>query len=412
MHTLSRFLTTLAATVIGTNALEASIFTFGTDVNTQELKPSVISSVTFLQLLDLRSKSSTASNLGRVDEEGVEFLSRLSGAPSPLFDTSTSGRDANTVLVFLEGIADTIDSSIRTEYQSELVTSALSTEPGIDTIFDSFLETRIRDMVSLGGKRCILRGPESVSFETQKNDLSCLRETLASQMFSRTLESGLLNLISIGEFWINEHKGTVVLRIIFEDPTNSKSPSTYISGLNSLFSDLRSIGAAGEMATAVLLPTSQTTRKSYSRRASEETNIDSKISSVRDARPVHLQQQAQVLLTLAPVCYESNSSCTEATSSCSGHGVCYKKYGSGGDCYACRCHETTVRNEDGTERLIRWGGSACQKKDVSSPFFLISGVTIAIVVIIGTAIGMIYSVGNVELPGVISAGVGAPRAQK
>jgi hypothetical protein len=62
--------------------------------------------------------------------------------------------------------------------------------------------------------------------------------------------------------------------------------------------------------------------------------------------------------------------------------------------------------------LVRWGGAACQKKDISSSFFLISGVTIAIIVIIGTAIGMIYSVGTAELPGVISAGVGASRPQK
>jgi hypothetical protein len=142
------------------------------------------------------------------------------------------------------------------------------------------------------------------------------------------------------------------------------------------------------------------------------TKIDSEINFHRNAQPVLSEQETKVPLTLAPVCYGSNSSCTESTNSCSGHGVCYKKSGTEGDCYACRCHDTLVKNEDGTERLVRWGGAACQKKDISSPFFLISGVTIAIIVIIGTAIGMIYSVGTAELPGVISAGVGAPRTQK
>lgn len=57
------------------------------------------------------------------------------------------------------------------------------------------------------------------------------------------------------------------------------------------------------------------------------------------------------------------------------------------------------------EKTIRWGGNMCQKKDVSIPFWLLTGFTIAIVGMITFAIGLLYSVGEEQLPGVIGAGV-------
>ncbi|KAL2794042.1 hypothetical protein BJX66DRAFT_304666 [Aspergillus keveii] len=405
MRALSSFLTTLAATAVGTSALEASIYTFGPNIDRQDHKPSVVSGATLQQLLDLRTGSSTTSIIGRADEGSIELLSNLAGSPSPLFNSPTDNGDQNTVLVLLEGLPDSIDTSTRTKYQSELVASAFPTEPSMGAYNDSFFEARRGDLLDSGSKSCLIHGSESPNSD-QKDGSSCLPDILASH------RSVLLSLISTGESLINEHRGNIVLRVVFKPLTNSEALPTYTSTLDSVFSDLRSFGLAGNKVTAVVLPSSNTTHKAYTRRASEGTKIDSEINVQRDAQPVLSKQETKVPLTLAPVCYGSNSSCTESTNSCSGHGVCYKKSGSVGDCYACRCHETIVKNEDGTERLVRWGGAACQKKDISSPFFLISGVTIAIIVIIGTAIGMIYSVGTAELPGVISAGVGASRPQK
>ncbi|KAL3455544.1 hypothetical protein BJX64DRAFT_294929 [Aspergillus heterothallicus] len=407
MRALFSTLTILAATALRTNALQALIYTFEANVIKQDLKPLAISGATFQQLLDLRSTSATTSNLGRVDEDSVEFLSKLSGVPSPLFDAPTIDWSPDTFTVILEGLDSNHYSSIQSEYQGVEI-SIIPTENVADTYFESFLESRREQMRGLGSNHCLFYGPGSASSGSEKGDLSCFHEAHMSQNFGRTLDSGLFNFINIGEYWINKSERTLVLRVTLEHFTNSNDLSTYVSGLNSLFADLRSLELAGKKSTAVVLPSSDITRKSYSRRALEENKVDSTIKSI----PVIVEQPAKIPPTLAPICYASNSTCTDTTNSCSGHGVCYKKSGSGGDCYACRCHETIVKNEDGTERLVRWGGSACQKKDISSPFLLISGVTIAIFVIVGTAIGMIYSVGTVELPGVISAGVGAPRAQK
>lgn len=119
---------------------------------------------------------------------------------------------------------------------------------------------------------------------------------------------------------------------------------------------------------------------------------------------------------LAPVCHASNSSCAEATDNCSGRGYCYLKYGSGtegtaGNCYACRCQQTTVKKSDGTVQKIQWGGPACQKQDISSPFFLIAGVTVFAILAVSSAIGMLFSMGQQELPSVIGAGVGGSKLQ-
>lgn len=124
------------------------------------------------------------------------------------------------------------------------------------------------------------------------------------------------------------------------------------------------------------------------------------------------------LSTLMPICHASNSSCNDATKHCSGHGFCYKRHSanskgdseSGGDCYACKCNRTVIRtNDDGTVKTVQWGGPACQKKDVSMPFWLLGGFTVLFAGIIAAGIGMMYSIGQEELPSVLSAGVSAPK---
>ena len=61
---------------------------------------------------------------------------------------------------------------------------------------------------------------------------------------------------------------------------------------------------------------------------------------------------------------------------------------------------------------MQWGGPACQKKDVSTPFWLLAGITIFLVSVVSWGIGLLVSIGQEELPGVIGAGVAGPRAQK
>lgn len=137
------------------------------------------------------------------------------------------------------------------------------------------------------------------------------------------------------------------------------------------------------------------------------SNAQSNVHRSAHGLPIHRN--------LAPVCHATNSSCAEATNNCSGHGTCYLKSGSesesSGNCYACRCQQTVVRKSDGTTQKIQWGGPSCEKKDISSSFWLIAGVSILLVLMVGSGIGMLFSMGQQELPSVISAGVGGPKTQ-
>lgn len=123
-------------------------------------------------------------------------------------------------------------------------------------------------------------------------------------------------------------------------------------------------------------------------------------------------------LGILPRCFQSQSDCDKATNGCSGHGKCSMLHkgepGSEGrkDCYGCICTPTVVKKGDADKKqhtqTTYWGGPACQKRDVSVPFwlFITSGVLFAF--LISGGIGLLYSVGSEELPSVIGAGVSGP----
>lgn len=163
----------------------------------------------------------------------------------------------------------------------------------------------------------------------------------------------------------------------------------------------------------VLLPNVGTFQQS--KRSSQPRNTVQRDDTAAKAGQTKRQQASEAVLSISlPVCHSTNSSCAEATGNCSGHGFCDRKYGSKDDgasseCFACKCQETVEKKEDGTMRTVRWGGAACQQKDLSSAFWLTAGITIMIVTAVGIAMGMLFSVGQEELPGVISAGVGPTR---
>ena len=108
-----------------------------------------------------------------------------------------------------------------------------------------------------------------------------------------------------------------------------------------------------------------------------------------------------------PSCFSSQDSCVSGTGNCSSHGKCQNKYanpdGSEGKevCYTCHCLSTA--SESGS--IIHWAGPMCTKEDISVPFWLFAGFTIAMVSILYMAVAMLYSVGEEKLPGVIGAGV-------
>ncbi|KAK0719208.1 hypothetical protein B0H67DRAFT_486759 [Lasiosphaeris hirsuta] len=112
-----------------------------------------------------------------------------------------------------------------------------------------------------------------------------------------------------------------------------------------------------------------------------------------------------------PQCFASVSACMTTTGNCSGHGECVNKYSQNDPkkCFSCRCEKTIIShgNETGSRgrKTQAWGGSTCQKEDISVPFWMLTSLTIVLIGAITFCIGLLFSVGEEKLPGVIGAGV-------
>lgn len=105
-----------------------------------------------------------------------------------------------------------------------------------------------------------------------------------------------------------------------------------------------------------------------------------------------------------PACFTTQNACETATGNCTGHGACTNKYSSEGAqaCFACQCRKT---HENGGKSTWFWGGSSCEKQDVSVPFWIFLGFTVFLIGAVGFSIGMLFEIGEEKLPGVIGAGV-------
>jgi len=129
------------------------------------------------------------------------------------------------------------------------------------------------------------------------------------------------------------------------------------------------------------------------------------IQPLRSSVPDLHVNQAKISNYSAPItgqrssCFASLDSCTETTRSCSSRGSCIRRFGNndGTECYACSCDVVI----NGTS----FGGWACHKKDISASFWLIAIPSIVLAGLVAWGIGLLYSIGETPLPGVISAGV-------
>jgi hypothetical protein len=121
--------------------------------------------------------------------------------------------------------------------------------------------------------------------------------------------------------------------------------------------------------------------------------------------------------TTIPTYWSSHDACVSNTANCSGHGTCIKKWSekvskdeAGPEGWACACQATVIQTGSRT-KTTNWGGPACQKKDISVPFFLLAGFTVVAVSVIAYGIGLLFSIGQEDLPSVLGAGV-APTIRK
>ncbi|KAL4889146.1 hypothetical protein BDV59DRAFT_187279 [Aspergillus ambiguus] len=398
MLQLSKSVLALSVTAsLASRACGASVFAFDSYSSWGNLDSPVISDDTAKRLLELRMEA-PMSTLGTVDHDTVELLNTFGGSPTPLFSTSSGSDESTKNLLIVRGVDSQVASSIRDEYPNNLLVSHPSTEI-LNTEFVGQL-LGLESGTAAGEGHCVSVADSKAGSNAAEATTSCLRKSALFKARPQAFNEKLLDQAQAVESWTSQNAPVSVLAITLE-LTKSTDP------LRALFRGLQDLALGGNEVTALLLPA-----------PANESKRTLNLRNVPAANTIHhlsaREYAEQTSLPVAPVCYASNSSCSEATNGCSGHGFCYKKSSAAddGDCYACKCQETTIRREDGSVQKVRWGGAACQKRDISSPFFLIAGISILVVVAISTAIGMLFTVGQGELPGVISAGVGATSSQK
>ncbi|KAF7376598.1 hypothetical protein MSAN_00076400 [Mycena sanguinolenta] len=107
-------------------------------------------------------------------------------------------------------------------------------------------------------------------------------------------------------------------------------------------------------------------------------------------------------------CHTTLDVCNNATSSCSGRGECVSATKAGRTCFVCSC-ETTSTGTGNQVKTETWVGESCERKDVSGPFVLLAGTTIVLILIAFGSVSLLYTVGTIELPGVLMGGAVNPK---
>ncbi|OKL56897.1 hypothetical protein UA08_07850 [Talaromyces atroroseus] len=332
-------------------------------------------------LLQQRMQSTQTTPSTALVEPIVQLLDNFGGYQYNLFQEADS-RNQQKLLVVVEGLVNGSSATPQENPTAHLHVSQMSSD-----FIDRFIAESISEtdgFYSSGWKHC--------EYEVTADQASSSEHPI----FIGSPKSPMTGLfdglpLSSLEAWSDTTGSKEILRLSFKEQADLSTATQLLTTLSKMFDY--------EERTIVLVSQPKSSNK-------HTTNNHYSVKSVPHVQS-RRSQIDDIPSTLLPVCHSTNTSCTSATNSCSGHGSCYLK---AGDCYACKCHKTTVRTADGSIRTVQWGGPACQKEDISTQFFLIGTITVLAILAVAGGISMLFSVGQEELPSVISAGVSSVRA--
>ena len=134
--------------------------------------------------------------------------------------------------------------------------------------------------------------------------------------------------------------------------------------------------------------------------------------------PSHAPSPQQPIGSIS-TCFTTVDVCNNSTSSCSGRGTCVQASKAGRTCFVCSC-DVTKTGEGNKVKTVAWAGQSCERKDISayvtllyirscgsilcdSPFVLLSGTVIVIIVLFIGSVSLLYSVGEQPLPSTLLA---------
>ncbi|KAI3340649.1 hypothetical protein F4824DRAFT_451681 [Ustulina deusta] len=331
--------------------------------------PSIPNSLAEAILLQRLSSPDEPSALGQIPEsldedEAVSYINGFAKPPQPLFDSSTADEPKQLVIAF---------SGITAKNYKQL-------KAAIPRVPLAFTASGLGPLPAKASSSCAFgpsvnpKGSESSkcwSGKTQYLQYDVTKDSNVVQQLS-------LNLAALKSY---ANEGLMETTIVFLD-SDSSSHDDELRRRQLRFQKEAVMGKS---------PTSDSTFVSSTHGSAD------KVFDALAGRP-----------TVVPNCFVSQNACETATSLCSGHGVCVDRWGkdnTDNSCFFCHCGKTVDADSKGREQVFYWGGAMCQKRDVSTPFWLFAGVTIALVATIAFSIGLLFNVGEEKLPGVIGAGV-------
>ncbi|KAI0880044.1 uncharacterized protein GGS22DRAFT_176001 [Annulohypoxylon maeteangense] len=336
--------------------------------------PSIPQDLAQAILLQRLSTSEQPSILGQLPEsisqdESILYLNQYAKTPRPLFEEVDANEPRQLVIAF---------SGVTTQKQKDLQAAL----PGVPLAFTAPGLSRL----SAKGKKTGCAFDQSINPENAK----CWKGKTQYLEYNAAKDKNIIKQLSQNIATLQSRAQSSTLEttiLLLADPSSSP---------------LRRDILEDELVMAEDIPTADS---SFNADGTKKPSDPSKPFHAFSSKPTNLASRPGIL----PSCFTSHNACITATDSCSGHGQCLDKWSTidSGDkaCFSCRCMSTNETNAEGHTSLYHWGGSACHKRDISTPFWLFAGTTLALVGTVVFAIGLLFNVGEEKLPGVIGAGV-------
>ncbi|KAG7293687.1 hypothetical protein NEMBOFW57_003743 [Staphylotrichum longicolle] len=306
-------------------------------------------------------------------DAAVAHIARFGKSPAPLF-TQPEKSDASQLVIFVEGAG--ADDTTRLRKQLGQQVAFTVADPPSATANNNLMSL-FRGMGVASSQQCELSavlnpfeadcwtGPSSVV----KYDLRTAPKTV----------DDLFDNLSRLEKFVKDGDLEVLLAVFPESTRSSKL--NHWSAAAAGASDLRRRRDAETVISDQEDTTNHATAKPAAARPGSSTPA---AAAARRSKPL-------------PQCFQSANSCMTQTNSCPATAASKRQQ---------RQRDHVSRRELLRGRkTVHWGGNMCQKEDISVPFWLIAGFTITIVGAVSFAIGLLFSVGEEQLPGVIGAGV-------
>ncbi|KAL1639990.1 hypothetical protein SLS58_007416 [Diplodia intermedia] len=333
-------------------------------------------------------------SLKHADDDTIQYINDFGGSRHQLFDDEQLGDEAKHVMLVVEGVKDTavLDSA----------SFSLSETPGADAT------SRLLEDFTIQSEHL-----SSAARASNKNTVpKAIKDVL--DKIPEDVETRLSNGILIAHIRNRDNSDYSSTIRELADLCASNWPFTVAVMPPTTGNFMkRSPNAWGQY--DVPKRSAATERKRPEAILSEAPESDFIQRVNKTAAAPKSPNNATVIRGILPACFPSKESCESTTKDCSGRGSCFKKYmdtDNNKACYTCRCEAQVKTNSDGSKKTTYYGGPACQKKDVVMPFWLFAGFAVAMAFMLSYGIGLLYTMGNEELPSVIGAGVSGPSARR